>query len=403
MGVEYEILMRLMSKLFLNTATILLSFQISSFLLPWLIVLWLSYNAQMEDVGQFGFILAILSPICLLLASPSRNYLLSSEGINFKDVVNFRKILALFGLVVAVFIGYLIESLMFVTVIYMAKISELFFDLDIVTNIKNRNNKSLLKTSLLKWTCILVVFVFSFFITELWLLLLVTALLFLLASIGKQVFEKIYVKEFTTLLKASLPLSISALVFSVYFNIPRYVLGEANADTLLAVFTISSFLIMGGLVVVNTIMQSRLHFMTCQFQKKNFPHLFQNVVFTIIVVLLVYLAIQVLRVDYLSSLFWQAHNNLNEGLPIYDIAYQGVLSMSWGPLLFSYGNYYLIMIGKHKTLLYLALINSIITYPSSMYAYDVGGFDALLWSFNISGLLQFLLIAFLVYKQKVAR
>ena len=76
--------------------------------------------------------------------------------------------------------------------------------------------------------------------------------------------------------------------------------------------------------------------------------------------------------------------------------------MSWGPLLFSYGNYYLIMIGKHKTLLYLASINSIITYPSSMYAYDVGGFDALLWSFNISGLLQFLLIAFLVYKQKVA-
>jgi uncharacterized membrane protein len=68
------------------TTSILLSFQVSTFLIPWLLIIWLTYNENTEIVGQFGYILAIVSPLCMLLASPSRNQLLSSELYTLKMI-----------------------------------------------------------------------------------------------------------------------------------------------------------------------------------------------------------------------------------------------------------------------------------------------------------------------------
>ena len=395
-----QILIRLMS----NNSVSLLSFQASSFLIPWFLILWLSHNAEIEKVGEFGFILALISPICMFLASPSRNYLLSDYTDDlFRKTLDLRRIFVVLGLVIACFIGIALNEIWFVVAIYLAKITEMLFDLAISVALKNNNNKALFRLSLSKWLSVFGAFSFTFFIKDISFILIVLSVFFIVVSLGRAAFNRISFTGLLELLRHSLPLSASALVFSVYFNIPRYVLGQAEKEALLAVFSISSFLLLGGLVLVNTIMQSRLPRLSEYANDQNSKGFFQLGLVAFGFVILVFALLQVARVDVFSEIFWKAHNNVNMADPDFGNVYNDVLVMTLGPLLFSFSNYFLVAIQKYKSLLVLTSINTLVLYSVATQIFQSYGLEGLLLSINYSGLFQFIVITAICYMHKIKR
>lgn len=392
--------MPLFTRLIFNTTSILLSFQVSTFLIPWLLIIWLTYNENTEIVGQFGYILAIVSPLCMLLASPSRNQLLSSELYTLKQSEDMRKILAVFGFFVVVLIGVTLGAVVLVSAIYLAKITELLFDLKIASTIKQDNQKALLNVCLLKWMCIILALLSSLIVNDITILLLLISLLFTLVTIGKSTFQSIQFNGLKNMLLNVLPLSTSALVFSLYFNIPRYVLGQAEYKSILAVFTISSFLLMGALVLINTIMQSKLHLLSKYLAANRMDEFIKSSVIAFLVVCAVFLLLQICRLDVFSIPFWSVHNNINANNTEFNDIYQLVLLMSWGPLLFSFANYFLILQKKYKSLLLLTSLNTFFSLILCIYAFDYAGFNGLLWIVNISGLLQFIAVMLLFLQNR---
>lgn len=395
-----QILIRLMS----NNSVSLLSFQASSFLIPWFLILWLSHNAEIEKVGEFGFILALISPICMFLASPSRNYLLSDYTDDlFRKTLDLRRIFVVLGLVIACFIGIALNEIWFVVAIYLAKITEMLFDLAISVALKNNNNKALFRLSLSKWLSVFGAFSFTFFIKDISFILIVLSVFFIIVSLGRTAFCRMSLVGLLALFKHSLPLSASAVVFSVYFNIPRYVLGQAEQEALLAVFSISSFLLLGGLVLVNSIMQSKLPKLSASAKEPNPRAFYRLAIVTFGFVLIVFASLQIARVEIFSEMFWNAHNNLNKTDPDFNNVYNNVLIMTLGPLLFSFSNYFLVAIQKYKLLLMITLVNTLVLYSISTRIFETYGIDGLLLSINCSGFFQFIVITVICYTHKVHR
>ncbi|KXI27550.1 hypothetical protein [Paraglaciecola hydrolytica] len=311
-----------------------------------------------------------------------------------------RKVLAIAGVFIAFAIGLVLDALVLISAIYLAKITELFFDLKIATLLKQNNKTALFKLSILKWLCIFLVLLCSLFISNITLLLLLLAALFILVTLGFTLFQTIQFNGLQGMLLNVLPLSSSALVFSLYFNIPRYVLGQADQKAILGVFTISSFILMGALVFVNTLMQSRLHALSRDLVSRHMDKFIKSAVSAFLFVAAVYALLQFFRLDFFSIPFWQVHNNLNTENPQFNRIYQLVLLMSWGPLLFSFANYFLIVQQKYKSLLVLSSFNALISLVLCSYAFDYAGFEGLMWVVNLSGLVQFFVVIMLCWHKR---
>jgi O-antigen/teichoic acid export membrane protein len=377
---------------------LLLSFQVSTFLVPWLLVIWLTYNSNADSVGQFSYILALISPLCMLLASPSRNFILSSQTFDIQRALDVRKLLGGLGLILATIIGLVLQQMTWVLAIYFVKITEMLYDLGIAKHLKLESPLSLIKLNALKWLSIVTVVICSFVVNDITVLMLLLGVFFVLTSLGLSSFQKINFDGLLSALREVLPLSFSALVFSLYFNIPRYVLGNAGETELLAVFTISSFLLMGALVFINTLMQANLHKMAVVIKMDKSQQLFKIGYRSFFWLLATYVALQICQMEWFSELFWQAHNQLNANNPILDGVYQQVLMLSLGPMLFSFANYFLMATSKHKQLLSITIINAVVTFVIANTLFIKLGILGLLWVVNISGLGQFLAVLFVLRK-----
>jgi len=375
-----------------------LSFQVSTFLVPWLLVIWLTYNANADSVGQFSYILALISPLCMLLASPSRNFILSSQTLDLQRALDVRKVLGGLGLILAAVIGFVLQQMTWVLAIYFVKITEMLYDLGIAQHLKLASHLALIKLNALKWLSIFTVVICSFVVKDITVLMLLLGGCFVLTSLGLSFFQKINMHGLLAALRDVLPLSLSALVFSLYFNIPRYVLGNAGETELLAVFTISSFLLMGALVFINTLMQANLHKMAVVIKNDNSPQLFKIGYRSFFWLLVTYVALQICQMEWFSVVFWQAHNQLNANNPLLNGVYQQVLMLSLGPMLFSFANYFLMATSKHKLLLSITMINAMITLVIANAIFINSGMLGLLWVINISGLGQFLAVLFFLKK-----
>lgn len=396
--------MRLSHSIFSNLTVQLFAIQISTFIVPWLLVLWLSHMQSAESVGQFSYMLAILSPLCLLLASPSRNFLLSSDQYYQHDIFAFRQLLALAGLLIALVAGLYIHAVVWMLCIYLFKIAEGFFDLPIARALKDTNKSALVTITLRKWLSILALLPLALLVDNIVLLLMGLAILFFLSSTGFRGFQppKITWTAMLMLFKASLPLSLSALVFSLYFNIPRYVLGQADEQAMLGVFTVASFLTMGVLVAFNTLMQSQLPKLKQQFQLLSFGAFLRFSCRSLGVVLVLFALLQMAHLKVFSEPFWQAHNNINTHNPAFDNIYHQVLWLSWGPLLFSFANYLFMVSGRHRWLLLVTVLNAVSAYCLGMWSFSNYSFTGLIWVMSLSGLLQFSMVLPALKYPKVA-
>lgn len=376
-----------------NRTNVLLSFQASTFLLPWLIVIWLTHQSDIESVGRFSYLLALISPLCLLLASPSRNFLISAQLQDFDDAHQFRNLFSLCGLILVALLAAWFQQPWLLICVFLFKMAESYFDLKIAKYIRDDDVRQLLYLNMKKWGIILIAALLVLLSGQLLLSLVVTAILFFYVASQGQNTRLFHCAPLNGRALVFLPLSLSALVFSLYFNIPRYFLGSKGSEDLLAVFSISSFLLMGGLVVINSFMQAKIYVLKKVLVEEQ-PGLVSVLLQTVFLMLIIYLLIQVFQIDIVSQLFWSAHNHLTDGNPAYKRLYKDVLTLSWGPILFSVSNYFLIASGQHKSLLLITSINSVLVFILCQYLFLDYGISGMLWAINISGVLQALMIAF---------
>ncbi len=381
--------MRQVKNLLYSVPFLLLLIQVSTFMIPWLIVLWLSHSAGASAVGQFSYILAVLSPICILLASPSRNFMLSKSEHDINHIASLRFILIALGIIFAFIYGSYEEQLAFVLAIYLFKVTELLFDLPIATAIKSAKSKSLFFITVGKWASIILAAICAYFTRDIVAAMLVLALCFVVFGSGIEIRNLLLAspQHLWRLLKSTMPLSMSALTFSVYFNIPRYIMGEE--EVLLSVFTVSSFLVAGTLVVVNTMVQARLHKLREAFENKDKSEFIHHFKWCISIALGLFALLQVGHVDWFHEIFWALHNDIHLTEGDLSYIYTWVLLLSVGPILFSVANYLYMASGKHKLLLFFTAFNTVVLYTLGTIFYVQYGFVALMWLILFSAMLQF--------------
>jgi len=365
-----------------------MSFQLSSFALPWLATIWFTYKQGLSEAGDFSFALAIISPLTMLLASPSRNFILT-EYACLPFALRSRLLLMLIGVAIVVLFSSYFGVMLLFSSLFLFKITELMFDIPISIALHKNQLKHLWLLSLSKWLTILLLILLAVFIDNINLLFAICAVCFLFL-----IWLKTPVKnrggnftELIQVIKNSMPLGITALIFSLQFNIPRYVIGGAAEKELLAIYSISSFLIMGSVVLINVFIQARLPVIKQIFEQQR--HKFKREIFKLIAIaVVIYLFIQLAHISFLSEIFWAAHNNVQQVNLAYDALYQQILWLAWGPIAFSLVNYFLMLSGQHKTLLLLTIGNVIFTYVSCVLAQQYAGVSLLLWAYNLGCIIQ---------------
>jgi len=365
-----------------------MSFQLSSFALPWLTTIWFTYKLGLSEAGEFSFALAIISPLTMLLASPSRNFILT-EYTCLPFTLRCRLLLMMLGLVAVVAVSGYFGAIILFTSLFLFKITELMFDIPISIAVHKNQLKTLWLLSLSKWLVIVFLIFLSIFIDDIALLFVICATCFLFL-----VWLKTPVKnregnfnELLHLIKNSMPLGITALIFSLQFNIPRYVIGGAAEKELLAIYSISSFLIMGSVVLINVFIQAKLPIIKQIIEQRRDK--FKDEIFKLIAIAVaIYLFIQLAHLPVIANVFWAAHNNVQQVNGTYIKLYQQILWLAWGPIAFSLVNYFLMLSGQHKTLLLLTSVNVIFTYIACALALEYAGVSLLLWAYNLGCVIQ---------------
>ncbi|RDV23890.1 hypothetical protein DXV75_16865 [Alteromonas aestuariivivens] len=364
----------------------LLTFQVTAFLVPWLTVLYLSSQNDIQGVANYSFLLAMFAPLALVLASPSRNYLISSDRYTIEQAVALRLVLLIAGLVICLVIGVAFGLVTLALAIYLSKTTEFLFDLPLSQCLRRSKTRYLLYLAGMKLTSIFLAMLFAITTGSVeWALLLVSCL-FTLVPLNSALFQGRIPRPLYQSLLQILPLSLSTLVFSLYFNIPRYLLGAYGYQGVLAIYTISAFLLAVLLVMNNAFCQSDLHRWRELFESRRFEELNGLLKRAYIRAVLLYCAFQVTQLPGLFDGFWRLHNNLQLQDESYPMIFRWVVLLAIGPLTFSFVNYLLVITQQHKVLLRLTILSAIGTGGLSWLAFQYMGFTLVLWVICASGM-----------------
>lgn len=392
-------MIKVITKILASNIYPLISFQLSSFVLPWLITIWYTYNLGLPAAGDFSFALALISPLCILFAAPSRNLLLTE--IHAVDrALQCRIFLLLIGLIISIIIGLYFGSISLITTLYLLKITELLFDLPISIAIKKENIKKLWIINILKWLIITTLCLLSLLINSIEIILLIGASFFLGAIVfsNKANSETSISWPLKTLILKSLPLGISALIFSIHFNIPKYILGLNDENDVLAIYSISSFLVMGAIVLVNIFVQSKLPLLkNLYINDKNGFNLECSKI--AIIVCAIFFCMQPTHLPIFVNSFWGIHNNVQSINESFVAIYHQIILFAWGPIIFSLANYVLIITGHHNHLLKITTINAILTLFLCFIGYHLNGVPAIIWAYNIGCMFQ-CIATFKIFRSK---
>lgn len=371
--------------------TALLTFQITAFMVPWLVVLWLSFQGDVTAVAQYSFLLALFSPMALLIASPSRNFLISTALYSFRQAIGIRYMLMAAGAVVALACGITFGQIALALAVYFSKVTEFSFDIGIARYIREGAARKLLLHGAAKLAAIFVAAAVAWFSGSLLLTLCTVGMAFPVFALRRDVLRPSLPDSPLNAVKRVLTLSMSALIFSVYFNIPRYLLGADGQSGLLAIFTISSFVLTVLLMVNNALCQADLHRWSGDYQRNNHKGLKREITHAVVRGMLLYVCLQVLHISSVFDGFWAAHNNLHLQNPAYPLVFSLVISLSFGPLLFSLGNYLLIVQQRHRRLLFYTLCNAVLTGAACLLLYRLSGFISVIYMISLSGVGHFIL------------
>lgn len=371
-----------------SPSTPLLFFQLTTFIAPWLIVMWLTKSGDVTVVAKYSYLLALISPLCLLLASPSRNYMLSDTSMSVEARLGMRYWLIMLGFSFAGVLAWATGDVLLAFALYAMKVVEFLYDFRLVDGINSQSRRALIKTVVGKISIVVLAVAIALITDSIVLTLLTLALGFFVNATWGRARQFVFPANKVGLLITIIPLSLTSLVYSLYFNVPRYILGNQQADGLLAIFTVTSFLLMICLMMNNAFCQAKLSQWTQAFNNSEFAALKHSVLGTFVKVILLYAALQLFHLPLLAEWFWHLHNNLQQQHPEYWRFYHAVLFLAWGPLLFSFANYLLIVIQRHRFLLLLSAMNTGVTFAAGAYCFSFWGALGILWCVSLSGIVQ---------------
>lgn len=379
----------------------LIAFQMTSFVIPWLITIWYTSQSALTEAGQFSFALAVISPLCVLLAAPSRNFLLTHTNIVGEAYLS-RLLLMVIGVILAAIIGGYFSALVLFSALFLFKSTELLFDLSISQAITSNNIRQLWRINLLKWLIIIVLSLFSVFSDNIEMILVLGTIgFFVTSSIGlTKLFCHRTLSNSLSLIWKSTPLGISTLIFAVHFNIPRYILAGYDQHKLLAIYSISSFLTMASVVLINIFIQTKLPILKTHYLN-NDPCFKPFISRLSLLMLLIFCGLQLVHLPPLTTLFWQLHNNVQREHAEFFTAFQQTVLLAWGAMAFSVSNYFLMITGQLKTLLAITIVNSIVTFFICLLCFHYLSFFAMLLAYNFGCVMQCLMI-YLLFKRNRA-
>lgn len=366
----------------------LILFQFSSFAIPWLITIWLTYQSGLAQAGEFSFALAIISPLCILLAVPSRNFLLT-ESKAAPLAAHSRFSLMFIGFLISISFGIYFNSPLLFAALFLFKSTELLFDIPISLAIRKAEINRLWRLSIMKWLIIIQLSLVGFYTNNISLTFILGALLFIFFTTLKSKKQNV-IKDGWPLIKlisTSAPLGLSTLIFAIHFNLPRYLLGIFGQQELLAIYSISSFIIMASIVFINIYIQSKLPFFKDNIVKR--CDVFQKEQIKVAYIVFgVFIVIQMFNFPLLSESFWAIHNNVQLERDEYSDLFTLVLFLAWGPISFSIANYFLIISGQHKSLVIITIINTLFTYVICYLGYKFFNVTTMLISYNFGCIMQ---------------
>lgn len=248
----------------------------------WLMLIMFSHFSNPLQLGYYAYALSITAPIFIFSNLQLRPLFVadfnSENKFNFSDYLSLRILTVIFAVLASLlFIDWsnkLAFSIIFIVILIKAieSLSDMLYAYYNANNKTKFISRSLTFKSILVVCCSLVILYLSGSVLySLVGTFLAYVFVFLFLDLKKNVKHfkniKLFNIAFKDMIKVGMPLGIAVMLVSLQVNIPRYFLEKYEGVELVGVFTILSYFVVIGGIVINSI---------CQYLSPNFSKFYRD-------------------------------------------------------------------------------------------------------------------------------
>ncbi|MDT0172778.1 oligosaccharide flippase family protein [Exiguobacterium sp. BRG2] len=255
------------------------------------ILMLLSYGGDYDDVGKYGFALAVTAPI-IKITNMQLNLIISSDQkheLNFSSLFKIRIVFlvgSLLFLIISLFLlNFNRETYLIIVLIFFSKIIESLNDLIYGYFQRDHNINLVGKSKILKGIFSSITFAISYIISNSVIIALfvlnITWLTILAIDLNKTVLYKSDIKKnidkYKKIIIISFPLGIAGTFDLINVNIPRYLSQYFLTNTELGFYTIISYLMIAGGVLIDSICITFLPRLSRYIESKEFDNFYKMI------------------------------------------------------------------------------------------------------------------------------
>lgn len=355
-----------LSQVLLSGTANLLFYQVTTMLMPWLLIVYYSQYSTLKDVGEFSYYLSIVAPLVILFSLPPRNLMLKGQSYDFLGYFNVRVVLyglsILFGGAIIYFININNPKLLIGVLIF--KIIEQLFDIPLANQVIKKKWSELFCLSSTRVLTVLFTFALvicfldkSFIILSINTSLGLVCLVFIFIATRKV--EKVKALDKRKVLFDGVPLAVAAFITSIQINIPKYTIGADDLN-LLALYTILSYASLLMIVLSNAISQVKLKEVNDFILTRELPRVYKIIYQNLLIIIGLTTLLAIVFLSPLGGVFLNMFN-IDAS-----VEYKKLLLISIfiavPQVLQSCVNYLLIAAGEYNKIVYLSIFSSILTF-----------------------------------------
>lgn len=258
----------------------------------WLIIVLLAKLLSPTEVGIYSIAFALSAPITLFANMKLRSLYITDHKPDYQNYIAVRKIMSAFAFIILLTVSFIFyaDYVYIIMLVGLSKIFDLQSDMFYALPHKDKNMKLIGKLMILKHVLMLMFFSVCLVLTKdlgfSMLIQICIQILFLYIIEYRSINEsyklnsnkeKYNSRNITVILKLGLPLGLVQMVVSLNTSIPRYLLEFFEDPKTLGYFSAIAYIITIGNMLMNSITQNFIPYLTDRIQKKQYILFKKNV------------------------------------------------------------------------------------------------------------------------------
>lgn len=248
--------------------------QMAAFMTPWMLVYFAGRHGGEELIGEVSFWVAVATPVAVLGAIPSRNFLLVNNLFSESYLYLFRLGYLITACVLVMVLSANADGSGLLIVLLVVKFSELSLDIPLARALKLSRLDSIAAIFLLRLAVIGVSYVVGSINSSVYCFAVSQSVGFIIISIF--FFSAGGASPRMPDYFSSMTLGLSSFVVAIESNIPRYILGYYEDYRILSLFVACAFVTTAVSVMVNVLVQARLYAISVMFHEGDLAGVWQE-------------------------------------------------------------------------------------------------------------------------------